>query len=141
MARSSTTKLVRAACRGLQLPSSSAARAVLPSISAAPVVQHAAFRLEASLCRVSSRRFISGSSDRKGITPDDKPPKPKDEESQKVPKTPANITDAQYHAVADEYLDNLLTRLEELQDQREDIEVEYSVRHVPPAGLCLDALG
>lgn len=33
----------------------------------------------------------------------------------------------QYHGLADEYLDNLLTKLEDLQDSRTDVDVEYSV--------------
>nr|6FCO_A Chain A, Mitochondrial frataxin-like protein [Thermochaetoides thermophila DSM 1495]6FCO_B Chain B, Mitochondrial frataxin-like protein [Thermochaetoides thermophila DSM 1495]6FCO_C Chain C, Mitochondrial frataxin-like protein [Thermochaetoides thermophila DSM 1495]6FCO_D Chain D, Mitochondrial frataxin-like protein [Thermochaetoides thermophila DSM 1495]6FCO_E Chain E, Mitochondrial frataxin-like protein [Thermochaetoides thermophila DSM 1495]6FCO_F Chain F, Mitochondrial frataxin-like pro len=37
----------------------------------------------------------------------------------------ADITTAEYHRLADEYLDALLSRLEELQDEREDVDVEY----------------
>jgi frataxin len=53
----------------------------------------------------------------------------------KVPKTPANITDAEYHTIADEYLDRLLSRLEEIQDEREEVDVEYSVRYQLPSSV------
>ncbi|KAL2258018.1 hypothetical protein VTK26DRAFT_8834 [Humicola hyalothermophila] len=121
MARSAATKLARAASQGLR--TTRAARVALPSASAAPVVSFSRPRLATSL---PARRFISSSTDRKGITPDDKPRDPNNVETPKVARTPANMTDSEYHTVADEYLDKLLTRLEELQDEREDVDVEYS---------------
>lgn len=36
------------------------------------------------------------------------------------------LSDAEYHELADEYLDNVVGRFEELQDAREDIDVEFS---------------
>ncbi|RYC64911.1 hypothetical protein CHU98_g1309 [Xylaria longipes] len=39
---------------------------------------------------------------------------------------PANITDAEYHEIADEYIEGLLTEYEKMQDSRTDIDVEYS---------------
>jgi frataxin len=51
-------------------------------------------------------------------------------ETEEVQPTPAvaEITEQEYHELADEYLENVVNRFEELQDQREDIDVEYSVR-------------
>lgn len=51
-------------------------------------------------------------------------------ETEEVQSTPAvaEITEKEYHELADEYLENVVNRFEELQDQREDIDVEYSVR-------------
>lgn len=40
---------------------------------------------------------------------------------------PSDLTDAQYHELSDEYLDNLLNKFEAAQDERDDIDVEYSV--------------
>ncbi|CAK7230366.1 Mitochondrial matrix iron chaperone [Sporothrix curviconia] len=39
---------------------------------------------------------------------------------------PAEMTESEYHALADEYLDRLLVRLEDMQDAREDVDVEYA---------------
>ena len=36
------------------------------------------------------------------------------------------MTESEYHALADEYLDRLLVRLEDMQDAREDVDVEYA---------------
>lgn len=41
--------------------------------------------------------------------------------------TAAAITESEYNALADTYLDKVVTRLEELQDEREDVDVEFSV--------------
>ncbi|KAL1900910.1 Mitochondrial matrix iron chaperone [Sporothrix stenoceras] len=39
---------------------------------------------------------------------------------------PAAMTESEYHVLADEYLDRLLVRLEDMQDAREDVDVEYA---------------
>ena len=127
MARASASKLARAACTGLQ--TARIARTALPSIAAAPALLRPAPSLPTLF---TTRRLISISSGRKGITPDDKAPRPV--ETPPITRTPADISEGEYHTVADEYLDKLLTRLEQLQDAREDVDVEYSVRHpIPPS--------
>lgn len=40
----------------------------------------------------------------------------------------AELSDSQYHELADAYLDIVLSKFEQLQDSREDIDIEYSVR-------------
>ena len=124
MARAGASKLARVACRSLQ--TSRVTRTSFPSVAAAPTVVQSAPIFPNLL---TPRRFISNSSDRKAITPDAKAPKAA--ETPEVLKTPADITEGDYHTVADEYLDKLLSRLEQLQDEREDVDVEYSVRHPP----------
>ncbi|CAK7219383.1 Mitochondrial matrix iron chaperone [Sporothrix bragantina] len=39
---------------------------------------------------------------------------------------PMEMTESEYHALADDYLDRLLVRLEDMQDAREDVDVEYA---------------
>lgn len=41
--------------------------------------------------------------------------------------TPIEMTDGEYHELADEYLENILVRFEELQDQTDAVDIEYSV--------------
>ncbi|KAL2160781.1 hypothetical protein VTH06DRAFT_978 [Thermothelomyces fergusii] len=119
MARSTASKLARVACRSWQ--NTRIARTAFPSISAARSPLHYTPKPTGSL---TARRPISSSSGLHGITPDDKPANPV--ETPPVPRTPANISSNEYHTIADKYLDRLLTRLEELQDEREDVDVEFS---------------
>ena len=71
---------------------------------------------------------MSQSSDRKkSITPDGEAPKLEHVETPEVVRTPAVITDAEYHAVADAYMDRLLSHLEKLEQESDEMDVEYSV--------------
>jgi len=52
----------------------------------------------------------------------------------------AQLSVERYHTLADTYIDNLVMRLEELQEDREDVDVEYSVPSTfppppPPSSL------
>ncbi|KAI4241782.1 MAG: hypothetical protein L6R40_004328 [Gallowayella cf. fulva] len=55
-----------------------------------------------------------------------------------APSTPENLSVDQYHRLADEYIDNLVAHLEELQEERRDVDCEYSAGVLnldfPPAG-------
>ncbi|KAK4238805.1 hypothetical protein C8A03DRAFT_14739 [Achaetomium macrosporum] len=119
MARSNASKLARVAYRSLQ--STQIARTTLPRVSSTPAHLRFAPRFPAVS---SARRLISNSATRNVITPDGQ--SPEKVEPTKVTMTASEITDAQYHTLADTYMDNLLNRLEELQDEREDVDVEYS---------------
>ncbi|KAF5663427.1 regulatory protein [Fusarium heterosporum] len=77
---------------------------------------------------LSQSHFSTTVSSKRGIMPDtEHPAKPLDETEAADP-TPAvaEITEQEYHELADEYLENVVARFEELQDQREDIDVEFS---------------
>lgn len=43
----------------------------------------------------------------------------------------AVLSTEQYHKISDRYIDGLVAQLEEMQEEREDVDVEYSVRLVP----------
>lgn len=55
----------------------------------------------------------------------DKPAK--EAEETEVTYAVVELTDGQYHELADEYLDNVLSKFEEVADAREDVDVEFSV--------------
>lgn len=40
----------------------------------------------------------------------------------------AELSEGEYHELADAYLETVLSKVEELQDAREDLDIEYSVR-------------
>ncbi|KAL2265789.1 hypothetical protein VTJ83DRAFT_6889 [Remersonia thermophila] len=118
----SISKLTRVAARGLH--SARAARAARPGVIA-PAALHPLPRPAQPGCHAAApRRCLSQSAVSRGITPDNKPSKQAVETP--VTRTPAALTTNEYHAVANDYLDRLLSRLEELQDTREDIDVEFS---------------
>ena len=41
--------------------------------------------------------------------------------------TPVELSESEYHEIADEYMERLLNVCEEAQEQREELDVEYSV--------------
>ena len=44
---------------------------------------------------------------------------------------PSSLSTEQYHALADTYINSLLSVLDEVQEANESVDVEYSVRHFP----------
>ncbi|KAL8912913.1 MAG: hypothetical protein Q9172_007403 [Xanthocarpia lactea] len=58
--------------------------------------------------------------------------------SSTAPSTPEPISIDQFHRLADQYIDNLVSKLEELQEERRDVDCEYSAGVLnldfPPAG-------
>ncbi len=60
--------------------------------------------------------------------PDAENPKPKESESHDEPAVPTDIPTSEFHERADQYLNNLVEKLEQAQNENPEIEVEYSVR-------------
>lgn len=59
--------------------------------------------------------------------PETEDPAPKESEPHQETTQPTPLSDEAYHEHADQYLDVVVARAEELQEGREDIDVEYSV--------------
>ena len=57
-------------------------------------------------------------------TPDPQPP-----ETEDIHKAahPAEVTEDEYHQKADEYMDAVFEKAEQIQEARSDVEVDYSV--------------
>ena len=53
-------------------------------------------------------------------------PPPKESQDSETPTTATDITTSEFHERADEYFDELLSRLEEKQDESPEYDVEYS---------------
>ncbi|ESZ95763.1 hypothetical protein SBOR_3870 [Sclerotinia borealis F-4128] len=62
----------------------------------------------------------------KGLSPESENPQPKILESNAKPKQAAELSQEQYSELSDEYMDMMVEKLEELQEKREDVDVEYS---------------
>ncbi|OLN87283.1 Frataxin-like protein, mitochondrial [Colletotrichum chlorophyti] len=120
MARSSLTKLSGAAARTLR--ASSQGRLTIPRRSALTL---AASR--ASVPVTSARKlFTTSSVAARGIMPDTDNPQVKETPKDDVKMNIVELTDAEYHELADAYLDTVVTQLEELQDARDGVDVEFA---------------
>ena len=64
---------------------------------------------------------------RNGIMPDSADPAPKESEANEYVTSPTNLSYEEYHQRADEYLGLLVNRLEQQQEGRQDLEVDYAV--------------
>ncbi|KAM0330871.1 hypothetical protein ACHAQA_003827 [Verticillium albo-atrum] len=122
MARSNLASVPRAAARGLRSSSmaQAAARRPLFSMSA---------RTTLLAQPVAARRlFTTSSSMARGIMPETGEPHGKDTTVPEDPVTMhvAELTDAEYHELADQYMDVVVSKLEELAETREGFDVEYS---------------
>ncbi|KAI1863898.1 uncharacterized protein JN550_009177 [Neoarthrinium moseri] len=115
MTGSNLAKLGRAAHRALQSRSAVAAHHAVRPLSASralPLPQHAA----AAVPKLPRATFFSTSA---GLA------KPLPPDVLKTAK-PAELTDSQYHQLADEYIEGILAKYEEEQDAKGEIDVEYS---------------
>jgi frataxin len=45
--------------------------------------------------------------------------------------TAIELSENEYHEIADDFLDRVLAKCEEAQEEREDLDIEYSVRSIP----------
>jgi hypothetical protein len=84
---------------------------------------------------LQSRQFHASTPALKGILPEtDNPPKRKPEEHE-PPASKAEISIEDYHKVADHYLEGVIAKFEQRQEEKADLEIEYSVCHVTATTL------
>ncbi|CZT10040.1 hypothetical protein WAI453_006509 [Rhynchosporium graminicola] len=66
----------------------------------------------------------------KGLSPESADPKPKESEPEAYEPSsasaPAEISNEEYHELSDKYLNGVIEKLEQLQEEREEVDVEYS---------------
>ncbi|KAI5467012.1 hypothetical protein BGZ63DRAFT_418749 [Mariannaea sp. PMI_226] len=94
----------------------------------APATSHTLVPGASVASQNSLRSFFSTThAQAKGIMPEsDNPAKPEPAANKATSYAAVDLTDAEYHEIADEYLENVLIKFEELQDAREDVDVEFS---------------
>lgn len=120
MARSNLLKLARVSTRCTRFPlvpkSSLRALSIAQTSKSSPLPLTAARAFSASRCAY------------KGLSPETDNPQPRQpEEHTTNAAEPTEITIEEYHQVSDAYMDNILAKLEQLQEAREDVDVEFSV--------------
>ena len=145
MSRSATLKLFQQASRRIQLqshitPLTSRPQALDPLCRPffhPPVLTSQALRFSQlhfrptppSPCPSTPREFSTSSTPRKGLQPESENPKtPTVEDGETVPGEPAELTEEKYNQLSDEYLNALIEKLEQLQEETEEVDCEYSVR-------------
>lgn len=75
----------------------------------------------------SIRNFSCSPASSKGIYPETDNPPAKTLEPEPKAQEPTELTIEEYHEAADTCIDRLVATFEELQEAREDVDVEYSV--------------
>ncbi|RDW82438.1 hypothetical protein BP6252_03550 [Coleophoma cylindrospora] len=118
MTRTAASKLARLASRQIPIQRSSTStlfrstpRLIRPALSTHSVL----------------RAFSAQPSIRKGLSPESAEPAPPSVTSDAATNlSPTELTQSEYNEISDQYMDDLVAKLEELQEQREDVDVEYS---------------
>lgn len=126
MSRNLLSKLVRSSRTIMPSTSRTASTALRASAHRAIAVPLAS-QVHRAATANSPRFFSTTRPFLKGLSPETDNPQPKQAEPNVTATGPADITIEQFHAVADDYLAALIEKLEQLQEETEEIDVEYSV--------------
>ncbi|PMD45758.1 Frataxin [Hyaloscypha variabilis F] len=130
MTRGALSKLVRSSRTGITpLASRSSSAAIRTSILRPAILPISIHGSRAS--SIQTPRFFSTTRPSlKGLSPESENPQPTPREREhnvsESASEPANITIEQFHELADTYLNALIEKLEELQEETEEVDVEYS---------------
>lgn len=127
MTRSAVFKLVRSAARQLSKPRSISTGSSPLGRSSLSIVSRPAASLSIRGCKA----FSTTSAAFKGLSPESEDPQPKEAEGHDNVAKPAELTAEQYHELADAYMDTLVERMEQLQEESDQVDVEYSVIYLP----------
>lgn len=102
-------------------------RQAVRSLSTRPAAPRYLSRQAPCASQVTTRYFSNASRVYKGILPDTDEPKLKEREPIHEVNDPTPIEIEEYHERADQYLEELVSRAEELAEEKEGVDVEYSV--------------
>lgn len=95
--------------------------------------QRAGFKLAApkpgllSASSIRSRKISTSRTSFKGLQPDQEEPKPVEAEDNHDISEPTPISDAEFHERAELLLEEIVQKMEEMQESRDDVDAEYSV--------------
>lgn len=78
----------------------------------------------------AQRLFSTTHRTSKGLLPETDNPAPRVAEAH-PPAAPIELSTEAYNELSDVYMDRIVARLEALQEEREDVDVEYSVSSIP----------
>lgn len=83
-----------------------------------------------------TRTFHLSATFRKGLSPESPDPEPKSRLESGHAADPAPISTEDYHKVADGYIEKLVHKLEQMQEEKGDMDCEYSVRLLDQSHRC-----
>lgn len=129
MTRTSLSRATGLVARGLRAPSARASRLAPRQAALSRPLLASSWRSIAS----QSRHLSASSSRAKGILPHTDDPAPPNVQTPAVKPVPAELSDEAYHELADEYLETIQDRLEEISEQNDQVDVEYSVKSPRPS--------
>jgi frataxin len=122
MSRTSVSKLARATARSLTQ------RQSLTTAPRALSRQTARQQAPRILSVTSARPFSSTPIVPKGISPESENPQPTPKEPIAGGPQATGISAAEYEELSNEYMDRIVEKLEQLQEEKDSMDVEYSVR-------------
>lgn len=124
MSRASISKLVRATSQSLRQGNSATAPRLLS-------LRQTCIQAPRTLSVPSIRTFFSTPISSKGLSPESENPQPTPKEPTAGAPKVAPISDQEYNTLSNEYMDLIVEKLEQLQEDKASVDVEYSVR-LPP---------
>jgi len=102
-------------------------------------IRQPALQISRVLSISPARTFSSTRATYKGLSPESEDPQPIPKQPLSNTATkPTDITAQEYEELSNSYMDFLVEKLEELQEEKEEVDVEYSVRcsQDPPSNIC-----
>jgi frataxin-like iron-binding protein CyaY len=129
MARNALTRVAQRASRQISPQAARGTSLAVRSSIGRPFFTTAIPRASILATSHYSRSFTTSRPLAKGLSPETDNPQPKEAETNDTASSaqPANITAAQYEELSDQYLDSLIQKLEQLQEESEEVDCEYSV--------------
>jgi frataxin len=128
MTRNTILKLSRPATRQITPRTTLPIRAIAPKRTSFSIPM-----LNRSMQSQTQRCFSSTRPILKGLSPESENPAPaQSPPKEAAPTAAANLTPEHYNVLSDMYLNALVAKLEELQEENEKIDVDYSVCAFPP---------
>jgi len=131
MTRGALSKLVRGSRTSIRPLASQSSSAAIRASMLRPAILPIAMHVSRASSIQGPRFFSSTRPSLKGLSPESENPQPTPREPEhnvtESVSGPADITIEQFHEVADAYLEALIEKLEELQEETEEVDVEYSV--------------
>ena len=133
MPRTALAQLAQRASRTLSPRLSSRSSSIISSPLLATQTTRIAFPSQSNTLHQSTRSLSTSRVFQKGLSPETDNPQPKTPESNDTASSTSKveISTDRFHELSDSYLSVLVDRLEVLQEGREDVDVEYSVRCPP----------